>query len=234
MDVHSEQITEIEVPGKRLGRHVLHDPRSLEHLVPVRTVGLRSRTWRHYIQILDQGEVGQCTGFASTNVLGTSPWWGTLKHQRQAGLELNGGEGSTIYSMATSLDPWPGSYPPDDTGSDGLSAAKACQRLGLIKSYQHITSLDAAQSAIQTRPFIVGTNWYSMMDEPNAKGVVTVGGTVRGGHEYACIGWSRVHGMWKFVQSWGPTWGKAGYFYYTDESLTRLLSEDGDATVFLP
>jgi hypothetical protein len=214
-----------------LGRLVHHDPRSLNFLVAETDTPI-SKSWPHRIPILDQGSVGSCTGNASVNVLGTGPFYGALYAKRKAGLTLDEAEALKVYSKATTLDPFDGSYPPDDTGSSGLAAAQALQSFGLIKAYSHITSLAAAHNAIQTGPFIIGSNWYEGFDNPDSGGHVYISGQVRGGHEYAALSYNATYKRWRLVNSWGPNWGRYGYFYFYDDTFARLLSEQGDATVF--
>jgi len=223
------RIPEQVVPGKRLGRHVRHDPRSLSYLVPETTTPTTAM-WTRRVPVFDQGDTGSCTGNAAAGVLGTDPFYSTLP----AGLVDDEGEAVKLYSSATGIDDYPGTYPPDDTGSDGLSVAKACQKAGLISGYQHITSVAAAQTAIKSGPFIVGCNWYTSMDNPNSGGLVTVSGSIRGGHEFECHGYDAEYDRWWFTNSWGTSWGKDGTFCMSSASFARLLSEQGDATVFLP
>ncbi|HEU5026608.1 MAG TPA: C1 family peptidase [Spirillospora sp.] len=224
-----QRIPEQVIPGRRLGRHVRHDPRSLSYLIPETTTPTTAM-WQRRVPVFDQGDTGSCTGNAAAGVLGTSPFYETLP----AGLVDDEGEAVKLYSAATALDDYPGTYPPDDTGSDGLSVAKACQQAGLISGYQHITSVAAAQTAIKTGPFIVGVNWYSSMDNPDANGLVKVSGQIRGGHEFECHGYDAQADLWWFTNSWGDSWGKDGTFCMSSASFARLLSEQGDATVFLP
>ena len=219
-----------------LGRNINHDPRSLNFMVEApASVTPVSKTWRRYTPILDQGPLGSCTGNAMCGLLGTAPFYGTLHDLRYAWsnpLRLDEALAVALYSRATAIDPFSGEYPPDDTGSDGLSVTKAAIERGLISSrYLHITSLDAAHAAIATSPFIVGTNWYEDMFYPSTSGVVKIGGAVAGGHEYECLGYSTYYKRWKFANSWGTGWAKSGYFYMTNDTLAQLLSEQGDATV---
>ncbi|MGZ4621435.1 MAG: C1 family peptidase, partial [Blastococcus sp.] len=224
-------LAENVVPGKRLGRHVHHDPRSLRYLVQPLGVA-KTQIWERKIPILDQGNLGSCTGNATVGALGTGPLYDALTPVQQAA--LNEDEAVRIYSLATQLDGFQGTYPPTDTGSDGLDAAKAAQKLGYLSGYQHITSIAAAQTAILAGPFVVGTNWYSGMDNPDASGLVKVGGQIRGGHEYECYGYDADHDLWHFCNSWGESWGDAGRFMYSGADFARLLSEQGDATVLVP
>jgi hypothetical protein len=73
-----------------------------------------------------------------------------------------------------------------------------------------------------------------VLARPAADGLVHVSGAVAGGHEYECIGYDTATDRWEFVNSWGTSWGKAGHFFYTSATFARLLSEQGDATVFVP
>lgn len=215
----------------RLGRHVRHDPRSLRFTVQPTGVA-QTKVWERRIPVLDQGDLGSCTGNATVGVLGTSPFYEQLTPvQRQA---LGEDEAVRLYSYATQLDPFVGAYPPDDTGSDGLDVAKAAVKLGYLSGYQHITSIAAAQTAILSGPFICGTNWYEGMFTPSSSGEVRVSGAVAGGHEYECFGYVAELDRWWFWNSWGPGWGVNGSFWMSTATFSRLLSEDGDATTFVP
>lgn len=103
--------------------------------------------------------MGSCTGNAAAGCLGTGQFWGQATQQTLSAADATHDEGEAVklYSAATALDQIKGTYPPDDTGSDGLSVAKACQNAGLISGYTHAFSLDALLSALSTQPVIVGT-----------------------------------------------------------------------------
>jgi hypothetical protein len=229
------RIPETVVEGKRLGRHVCHDPRSLAFQHPPFTGTPVAVRWERTIPVLDQGDVGSCTGNAAVGHLGTAPEYATLAAKIAARiLNLDEAEALRLYSAAEVIDGGVG-YPPEDQGSSGLSVAKAAKNTGLISGYLHMTSLAACHTAIQSGPFIVGTNWYTSMDSPDSSsGVVEVSGSVRGGHEYECIGYSPSTDLWEFVNSWGTGYGISGHFFYSSASLARLLAEQGDATQFVP
>jgi hypothetical protein len=227
MTTLSRYIHETYVEGKRLGRHVYHDSRSLAYQVrPAGTVV--SRTWRRDIPVLDQGNLGSCTGNAAVGVLGSEPFYPTLP-----GRTLDEAQAVTLYSAAEKIDGGEG-YPPEDDGSTGLSVAKAAKAAGLISGYLHMTSVAACQTAIASGPFIIGSDWYSGFDNPTPGGLVTISGTVRGGHEYECIGFDASTGLWELVNSWGTSYGVAGHFFYTSATLAALLAAQGDATAFVP
>lgn len=214
-----------------LGRNLRHDPRSLAYKVPPAS-SVVSASWTRHIPILDQGSLGSCTGNAGTGVLGSDGLWQTLPATTQA--SLNEKYAIQLYSDATKLDDDPQNYPPTDTGSDGLSIAQVLKVRGLISGYQHITSINAAHTAIQAGPFIVGVPWYDGMFEPDKNNVVAISGAIAGGHEFECVAYDSTTDLWKFANSWGTSWGDNGYFYMNSATFARLLSEDGDATTFVP
>lgn len=221
------RIAEDVVADRRLGRHINHDPRSRAYAFKAGTYNtIRHERWS---TVLDQGDVGSCTGNAATGALGTAPFAVSTQ-------ALDESFALKLYGMATSLDNYPGTYPPTDTGSDGLSVAKACQNLGLISGYQHAFTLDAALTALQSYALITGVNWYSSFDEPDANGLVKIASNayVRGGHEFEIIGCDVVKRQLEAVNSWGSGWGKDGHFFIGFDDFTRLMSEDGDVTVLLP
>lgn len=209
-----------------LGRVVNHDARSLAYLV-AETTTPTSASWSRRVPVLDQGNIGSCTGNATVGVLGTDPFYSTVK------IALDESEALAIYSAAEVID-GDGPYPPNDNGSSGLSVAKAAKNAGLISGYQHITSVAAAQTAIVTGPFIVGSDWYTGMDNPTATGLVQATGTVRGGHEYECYAYDAAADMWHFYNSWGTSYGDEGTFCYSSATFAKLLKADGDATTFVP
>jgi hypothetical protein len=230
---HSVRIPELKLPGKRLGRHVHHDPRSLNYLyaAPRRTVV--STVWMRNTPILDQGSLGSCTGNAMDGALATGPVYTALPASHPA---LDETEAVALYSLATKLDSFQGQYPPDDTGSDGLSVAKAAKQLGFISAYQHCLDLDTMLQALMAGPVIVGINWYSSFDTPSSAGIVKITKTayVRGGHEILCREVDTVNQLLWFDNSWGLTYGLNGRFGMSYAAMTRLFAEDGDCVVPLP
>jgi hypothetical protein len=236
IDLHRRVIVEFQVDGKRLGRHVHHDPRSRAYQVKPRAALAQSVVWDRKTPVLDQGNLGSCTGNAACGVLGTDPFWTSLQADVQVGMTLDEAEAVLLYSAATKLDSYSGTYPPTDSGSDGLSVAKAAKNAGLISGYQHAMSLDAVITALQSGPVITGVNWYDSFDSPDASGYVSItkDATVRGGHEFELVGVDVADKTFRAVNSWGDTYGDAGYFTFEYGDYDRLLSEEGDATQFVP
>ena len=218
-------IPEIVIPGRRLGRNVNHDSRSMlfrVHAQPARA--LVSVTHERRVPVFDQGDLGSCTGNAAVGAVGTAPLFDGLPGTHP---NLDEPLAVKVYSAATVLDDAPGTYPPTDTGSDGLSAAKACKNLGLISGYLHATDVTTMQTALQDTPVIVGVNWYEGFDNPDHNGLVSISGQVRGGHEFEVVGLDLEKKLFLAVNSWGTGWGVNGHFSFSFDTMAQLLSRAG-------
>lgn len=226
------------------GRHVHHDSESWRYRLD--TSGLKVAAVRHErrIPVLDQGQLGSCTGNAGIGALGTDPLYATVPSRvrpllvaGQGGVySLDEAGAVQLYSDATKVDSYPGQYPPTDTGSDGLTVAKVLQKAGLIAGYQHTFTLSDALRAITAYPLMVGSVWYNSMFSPNAEGLLTVDAAsgVAGGHEYVVDEYDPVRGWVGMTNSWGTGWGAAGRAYIEAEAFGRLLDQQGDVIVLLP
>ena len=215
-----------------LGRNLYHDSRNLAYPWRRTAKTLTSQRWPRNIPILDQGNVGSCTGNAQVGELGTGPIFTALPAGAPA---LDETLALQIYSGAETID-GDGPYPPNDNGSSGPSAAQVTKNLGYISGYQHCFALADVLDALETGPVCIGSNWYDSMDEPDGTGLVAIsaGASIRGGHEYLCRGKDTARQLLFLDNSWGVSWGNAGSFSYSYATLERLLSEQGDATVSLP
>jgi hypothetical protein len=233
--IYRRHIPEVRIPGMPLGRHVHQDSRSA--LYPFRSdiprSAITAQTWARQIPVLDQGNLGSCTGNAIVGCAGTSPVFEALPASHPA---LDEQLAVKVYSRATVLDSAPGSYPPDDTGSDGIDASKAAVELGLFSGYTHCTDLPTMELALQTGPVAIGINWYSSFDTPDANGYVAISRNayIRGGHEVEVIGIDPANQLFHAVNSWGTGWGNHGIFSFSYTTMERLLAEDGDCTVPVP
>ncbi len=208
------------IHGRRLGRHIVHDPRSLGHVAPMADAIATVKHERR-VPIWDQGDVGSCTGNACAGMLCTGPF----KHE-----DLTEADAVALYSTATTLDNLDGTYPPDDTGSSGLAVMHAARSIGWIKAYQHAFGLEHTLRALTLRPCIVGLAWREECDSPDENGIVAWAGPVRGGHEVCAVGIDAEAKLVTFANSWGPAWGAAGYFSMSWEDLGAALADNGDAT----
>lgn len=215
-----------------LGRNVCHDSRNKQYPWRRQARTLTSQMWTRHIPVLDQGNVGSCTGNAEVGALGTDPCFGALPPSPPL---LDENLAVQVYSGAEKLDGGQG-YPPEDEGSSGPSAAQAAKNLGLISGYLHCLSLADVLDALEEHPVCLGTNWYDSMDHPDSQGQVSIspGAGIRGGHEYLCRGKDVDRQLVFLDNSWGTGWGVAGSFAYSWSTLERLLAEQGDGTVSLP
>jgi hypothetical protein len=236
-------------PGQHLGRHIEHDPRSLAYAHGVLPKSaIKSVSWTRRIPILDQGELGSCTGNAGTGALGTDSAGRTATTSvtiSAAGAAASHGLFTAgahvldevfavgLYSLATILDGVSGQYPPTDTGSSGVGVAKALQALGLATSYTHAFSISALNSALQTGPVLIGIDWYQSMFDPKTDGqiVVDTKSGLAGGHELELSRFDGTTGEYEIDNSWAESWGVNGCGYFTAAALTTLLGQQGDVTV---
>jgi hypothetical protein len=225
-------IPEHESPhGGRLGRHVEHDPRSRAFAVFESELGpIRVVNHRRYGVIFDQGQLGSCTGNALAGAVNTVPL-----HKSGARVLVEK-DAVSIYEQATIIDSVPGQYPPDDTGSSGLAVCKVGVKLGYLTGYKHAFSIQQALAALTATPVITGVNWYSSFDEPDPEGMVSIGGEVRGGHEFEVhailhVGATLAETIVEAENSWGTGWGYRGKFRFTAQTWAELLAQQGDVTV---
>lgn len=215
-----------------LGRHVNHDSRNLQYAYQRTAPALQTVLLKRNIPILDQGDVGSCTGNGEVGCLGCDPNYEALPAGHPA---LDETLALTVYSGAETID-GDGPYPPNDNGSSGPSAAKAAMQLGLISGYTHCLSLADVLDALQTQAVSIGINWYDSFDNPPANGLLTIspGAQVRGGHEPMLRGIDVTAQTVFGDNSWGTSWGVNGSFTMGWATLERLLSEQGDGTVSVP
>ena len=211
-----------------LGRHLEpnHDPRSLAF--PAATAPLVTTQHAHHGPVLDQGQLGSCTGNATAQALNTDPLKPAARRL------LTEADAVAIYSWATHHDPYPGVYPPTDTGSDSLSVCKAAKKLGLIKAYQHAFGLQHTLGALVIAPVIIGIPWLDAMFQPDTNGYLNVSGNVAGGHEVCLVGLDVEHQYVTVLNSWSSAWGQNGTAKLRWSDLEILLKQGGDCAVLKP
>lgn len=215
----------------RLGRNINHDPRNLfyQHAAGRTLRQPQDVRWQRFVPAFDQGQVGSCTGNAMEGVLATAPF--AVPGQGPVWDELGA---LHLYTEATALDPYPGQYPAQDTGSDGTSVAQAAKNDGLISGYRTAVGLEAALDALLDGPVITGVKWYTSGFNPDPDGRVRFTGTVAGGHEFEVFSVDvEQRRVWCW-QSWGRSWGVNGTFYMTWDDWDAQLKDQGDVTVPIP
>jgi hypothetical protein len=233
-------IRRIPSTDPRLNRHVRHDDRSRAYAFDTSGLSIVSAKHTRRIPVLDQGQLGSCTGNAGIGCLGTDPFYATVPSRLQPLLVGQGAypfteEGAVqLYSDATAADDYPGQWPPTDTGSDGLTIAKVLKAHGQISGYQHTFSRDDALKALGVTPAIVGIPWTNDMFNPDADGRVHPTGSVAGGHEICADEIDAERQRVWFTNSWGEGWGLNGRFYLSFTDFGDLLAQQGDVTIFTP
>jgi hypothetical protein len=240
-DIYREQIPEIKVAGRPLGRHIYRDARSLNFPADLAKQIVSVRHASSGLP-LNQGDTGSCTAHGLCGALNTVPHWESGQPT------LGEPDAYAAYSLEEQLEGF-GPYPPADNGGSGTMVCKAAKQLGWLSSYQTADGIVAAIRALALRPVITGTNWLTSFDSPDLNGLVeiTPNATVRGGHEYmrdeiivpagltlttdaeilANLDQILIGGF----NSWGTSYGKGGRFYYTANTWQTLLERQGDVTV---
>ncbi len=232
-DLH---VVTIDQQDPRLGRQVVHDPASRNY--PLRAAPLTelpATAVRHRIygpRQTPRQRIGCCTGvdqMIKCNAAGN----------RRTGIVLGMAEAERCYSRASQIDPWPGSWPPQDTGSSGLAACKAAQEQGLISGYEwlfagarQVLAAVVGGNGAPGRCVGVGTWWYDDMFRPDPTTLlVRPTGPRVGGHQWTITGWEPRYQALEALCWWGPEFGDRGRFRITLDHLDQLLAEDGDAHV---
>jgi hypothetical protein len=228
----------------RLGRHLWLDSRSLAYTVErnaeAMSQKLANQHWERRIPILDQGELGSCTGNAGTGALGTQPFYDKVGKVALGSAWQDADADETfavqLYSDATRIDPYYGQYPPTDTGSNGLAVCKALRARGTIGGYRWATSANGYLQLLQTGPVLQGMPWYNAFFQPDRNGFIDAKSSWRssgiaGGHEVEAVAvelntTDLYQSVITFANSWGTGWGDAGYFRMRLRTYEQLSGVD--------
>lgn len=219
------------------GRRFVADDRDRDYLMrrmlpDARRLTLATRkTWGISPKALDQGRTGTCVGHAWRNFLRCAP----------VRLNKSGPSEFDIYRSAVAQDPFPGnddeSNLPDghaglDYGTTVRAGAEAVTSFGHLKSYVWAFALQPVVEWVLTEgPVVLGTNWYSSFQQPDAAGIVRIrpSASVVGGHAYLLRGVDTRRALARCSNSWGDAWGVSGEFLLPFRDLERLIHEDGEA-----
>jgi len=221
--------TDVEHYRHLLGRRVVAGPSMRLLSVLPRTLDLPPVLWEPLADTLDQGDLGSCTGNAGIQCLVSAPfrWDGPLDAETLEALAVS------VYSGATRRDPFPGQYPPDDTGSDGASVMAELRARNFITGWTEVVTLEGIQRALQSGPCSMGSNWYESMFTPDRCGNLSINGKIAGGHQTAAKGADPVSKRILFFNSWGRKWGaqrrgQGGWFWLSFANVQRLIEEGAD------
>src|SRR4051794_8921622 len=190
-----QRFHEVEHEGMRLGRHLWLDARSLADMAENKTADMthpvKTTEWDRVITILDQKKLGSCTGNAGPGALGTQPFYDAVgqKLLPAADDEMHlEGFAVQLYEDATVVDGYPGTYPPDDTGSSGLAICKVLKSRKAIKGYHYARTPHGFLQLLRQGPVLQGMPWYNAFFQPDKQGFIDsdpkwMSSGVAGGHE---------------------------------------------------
>lgn len=214
-----------------LGRFVWHDPQNkLHRALPLGATPLPdvSRFWTSpdvYDQQSDnctiESAVGLCRSGAYNKFF--KPSWTKFDTED---------ERIAAYERSKEYDPWPGS---DYAGSSTDAPFKLLRAEGAITAWKWLFGpLEVKEWVMRHGPVGIGTNWYDSMFSP-VRGflMITPSSQVVGGHAYRVVGYNAKRREFRMVNSWGRNWGQYGRAWLTEDTLARLLAEQGEA-VTLP
>jgi hypothetical protein len=206
-----------------LGRLEEFDERSRDF--PIRglltTQVPRSYTWK-CTTVLNQGNIGACTGFA---------WAAELAARPKVISNITNQIGFNLYYRAQHLDEWAGN---NYEGSSVLGAVRAVQEIypGAIPEYRWAFGLDDLIMAVgHVGPAVAGIPWYSDMFTPDGSNTIHVGGDLVGGHAILVNGVNIANKVFKLHNSWGNHFGNNGSVRISFDDMKRLLRERGEACI---
>ena len=186
----------LEKPTERqrgLGRVYIPNPGSLNYQLREalpRTVlapsNWKSKRWRmgrgHAFQ--SQGYTSHCVRYGCTHVLMLEAI------VRGNAFDLTKG----LYQWAQRNDPWPGEEPSYYGTSVDSGLQYLLHQAKVISEYRWARSMDDVLARLSAKasdgggPLIVGTDWWSGMDNNDGSGIWTPTGNYRGGHCYVFRG----------------------------------------------
>lgn len=242
----------------RLGRNVEHHDASLAYgAAGWPWTRISSVVWDRRIPILDQSDLhgqgihilpddpdslGSCTGNEFVGWLGTDNKWRqglTEVEIFRAAYDLHDAVTSEelaieVYEVATHVDAFSGTFPPDDTGSSGIATTKVGKIEGKVKSYHHAFTLRQCLTSLQSGPVGLGLPWLESMFEPTSDGQLICEGDVAGGHQILCREYDKERGRIWIDNSWTEAWGVHGRAWIAVEDFDRLRRMRGDVILRVP
>lgn len=225
-----------------LGRHIHLDSRSKDYAVQPDGTPVVSIRHPQFIGVLDQGDIGACTGNAACSCAYHSPFFGQGQTNWSYAPDEDGAR--AWYHDNTQNDDYSGTWEPDDTGSDGLTSSKMAVRAGIASGYQAALDLDSSLQQLMKVPGVTGIPWRQSMFNPPASGLLNVdmSSDLAGGHEL-CVDEvvaadDPLNGTGEILvggpNSWGRSWGADGRWYLKASDWWKLRQQQGDVYFWVP
>lgn len=185
--------------------------------------------------VRDQGDEGTCVAFAS--VVGVKEYQDTKEYKKMIELsprylyslcKKNDGDPDTegtyprvamkmLLKHGTSPETfWP--YSPHQTDKPKTGASKAALKYR-VKAYARLkTILEMKRSLVINGPFLAGVDvydsWFNKkVDKTGLIPMPKKKDQYQGGHAICIAGYDDVKKLFKFKNSWGPSWGDTGFGY---------------------
>lgn len=222
---------DLPLPLGRAG--VWHDPRNREHRalgqVSQTTPTERKRPW-HGNHVYDQ--IGpSCTVGAGVGVAMTMPFRQKFK-QFYDHVDTEQ-ERHDFYVRVKKYDPWEGE---NYDGSSTDAPFRLMRELGWITGWKWLFGLNELRTFLQFYGAVsVGTLWPRSFFYPNKKGElewVDADG-IAGGHAWRITFYDPDTRRYRKVGTWGRGWGENGRAWVREETMERLLAENGEAATIV-
>lgn len=225
-----------------LGRNVNFD--SMSELFALQPIDVAVHSIRHpqYIGVLNQGDIGSCTGNAACSCAYHAPFFTPGVPDWDYSPDEDGAR--RWYHDNTVEDGYSGVWEPDDTGSDGLTSSKVAVAAGVASGYRASLDLDSSIQGLMTAPGITGIPWYKSMFDAPSSGLLTVNMSsgLAGGHELVVDEVVEAgepgNGTGELLvggdNSWGTDWGFQGRWYLKASDWWALRKQQGDVYFWTP
>jgi hypothetical protein len=190
--------------------------RYITDLDRARAASVSSRIWEYDPeQVLDQGDWGHCGG------LSFATWGNCLPIDDNFTSE----DGHKIYYEAVAIGHSPGS----EDGATIDWCVKAMRARGRLKTWAYAPTAEDFITWLATKgPGVIGSDWYAGLMEPDATGLIKIGGRSVGGHAWAVRGFDRLARVFHGVMAWGKDWARRGFFTIGFDDFEYLYDRNGE------